>query len=135
MLKKIKTTFFHHFTDRASSAMSCANQHVESQRNQTIEPEHFIMGLLVSEAGVGIHCLKSLDIDLKSLQSKLEKIISENPQLEAIIKIRPSARMASFLRQVREEALSLDHNYLGTEHFVLAMFRLRDEFSTDLIPE
>lgn len=134
MLKKNKTTFFNHFTDRARSALDHANRLVDSNRNEAVEPAHFVLGVLLTDPGVGCCILKSIGIDIEDFQNKLQSEISKYPQIEKIKKIRPSKRCNDYLNQACEEALSLDHNYLGTEHLVLAMFRLREQFPADLIP-
>lgn len=92
-----------------------------------------MLGVLMTEKGGGLRTLNALQLDVEAMQKNLLEAISKYPQVESKEAILPSQKGDTFLAAVREEALSLKHNHMGTEHFVLAMFRLREEFPDDLI--
>jgi ATP-dependent Clp protease ATP-binding subunit ClpC len=83
-------------------------------------PEHVILALLKDGEGIGYKALKSLNLDLGDLQSEIEKTIPRKPSGFILGDVPPSKRGKKILEESANEARNLGHEYIGTEHLLLA---------------
>jgi hypothetical protein len=113
---------FERFADRARKVMALANQEAQRFNHDYIEAHHILLGL-VRESDCSIACtvLKNLGIDPRKVRLEVEKTVKSGPDMVTMGKLplRPSADRAT-LRAI-QAARELDHNYVGTEHLLLAL--------------
>ncbi|MBN2531538.1 MAG: ATP-dependent Clp protease ATP-binding subunit [Spirochaetales bacterium] len=86
-----------------------------------IEPEHMVLALLKDGEGVAVKALKKIKVNIADMVFEIEnnimkKEISRSKQNELI----PSQRLRRVLEDSSEEAHNLGHEYIGTEHLLLA---------------
>ena len=106
--------------------MSLANQQAQRSKNRYILPEHILIGLLKNGSGTGFTVLKNLGVDTEKMRLKVEKLLEsglENIYTAEQPKI-PRARQV--IEHALEEAKSLQHDYVGTEHILLGLLRQRE---------
>src|SRR5262249_58460106 len=78
------------------------------------------LGLLYGGEGVAASALESLGISLEDIREQVEEIIGHGQSpAEGHIPFAPQAKKA--LEVSLREALQLGHNYIGTEHVLLAL--------------
>ncbi len=114
---------FEHFTDRARKVMALANQEAQRFSHEHIGTEHILLGLVKEGSGVGPTVLKKLDVDIKKLRFEIEKHIKSEPVMETIEKLPQTTHAKKVIEYAIEEARSLNHNYIGTEHILLGILR------------
>jgi ATP-dependent Clp protease ATP-binding subunit ClpC len=114
---------FERFTDRARKVMALANQEAQRFNHEYIGTEHILLGLVKEGSGVGANVLKNLDIDIKKLRLEIEKLVKSGPDMVSMGKLPQTPRAKKVIEYAIEEARSLNHNYVGTEHLLLGLLR------------
>ncbi|MBN2455688.1 MAG: ATP-dependent Clp protease ATP-binding subunit [Sedimentisphaerales bacterium] len=114
---------FERFTDRARKVMALANQEAQRFNHEYIGTEHILLGLVKEGSGVGATVLKNLDVDIKKLRLEIEKLVKSGPDMVTMGKLPQTPRSKKVIEYAIEEARSLNHNYVGTEHILLGLLR------------
>jgi len=114
---------FERFTDRARKVMALANQEAQRSNHEWIGTEHILLGLVKEGSGVGANVLKNLDVDIKKLRLEVEKLVKSGPDMVTMGKLPHTPRAKKVIEYAIEEARSLNHNYIGTEHILLGLLR------------
>ncbi|MHC4265321.1 MAG: ATP-dependent Clp protease ATP-binding subunit [Planctomycetota bacterium] len=114
---------FERFTDRARKVMALANQEAQRFNHEYIGTEHILLGLVKEGSGVGATVLKNLDVDIKKLRLEIEKLVKSGPDMVTMGKLPQTPRAKKVIEYAIEEARSLNHNYVGTEHILLGILR------------
>ena len=114
---------FERFTDRARKVMALANQEAQRFNHEYIGTEHILLGLVKEGSGVGATVLKNLDVDIKKLRLGVEKLVKSGPDMVTMGKLPQTPRAKKVIEYAIEEARSLNHNYVGTEHILLGLLR------------
>src|SRR5512136_2880449 len=117
---------FERFTDRARKVMALANQEAQRFNHEYIGTEHILLGLVKEGSGVGATVLKNLDVDIKKLRLEVEKLVKSGPDMVTMGKLPQTPRAKKVIEYAIEEARSLNHNYVGTEHLLLGLLREQD---------
>jgi prophage maintenance system killer protein len=113
---------FQRFTDRARRVVVLAQQEARLLRHPYIGPEHILLGLLHEGEGVAARALESLGVNREVVRQQVEQIIGQGQQAPGgHIPLTPRAKKV--LELSLREALALGHNYVGTEHLLLALLR------------
>src|SRR5512144_3151690 len=114
---------FERFTDRARKVMALANQEAQRFNHEYIGTEHILLGLVKEGSGVGATVLKNLEVDIKKLRLEVEKLVKSGPDMVTMGKLPRTPRAKKVIEYAIEEARSLNHNYVGTEHILLGLLR------------
>ncbi|MDI9599089.1 MAG: Clp protease N-terminal domain-containing protein, partial [Acidobacteriota bacterium] len=113
---------FERFTERARQVVVLAQEEARSLKHNYIGTEHLLLGLLREEEGVAARVLDGLDVSVEEVRAAVVRIVGsgeESPQGQ--IPFTPRAKKV--LELALREALSLGHNYIGTEHILLGLVR------------
>jgi ATP-dependent Clp protease ATP-binding subunit ClpC len=116
---------YERFTDRSRKVMQLANQEAQRFNHEYIGTEHILLGLVKEGSGVAANVLKNLDIDLRKVRQEVEKIVQHGPGGEEIHmgRLPHTPRSKKVIEYAIEEARTLHHNYIGTEHLLLGLLR------------
>ncbi|PKW15053.1 Clp protease N-terminal domain-containing protein [Saccharopolyspora spinosa] len=116
---------FGKFTPRARSVVVLAQNAARDAGNVEILPEHLVLGLLGEPDGIAAKVIVAQGVTLETVQeavtAALPPAADEAPQ---ILPFDGSARKV--LELTFREALRLGHNYIGTEHILLALLENED---------
>ncbi|MCX6373013.1 MAG: ATP-dependent Clp protease ATP-binding subunit [Actinobacteria bacterium] len=113
---------FERFTERARQVVVLAQEEARALKHNYIGTEHLLLGLLREEEGVAARVLDSLEVSVEEVRAAVVRIVGsgeESPQGQ--IPFTPRAKKV--LELALREALSLGHNYIGTEHILLGLVR------------
>ncbi|MBN2132893.1 MAG: ATP-dependent Clp protease ATP-binding subunit, partial [Sedimentisphaerales bacterium] len=124
---------FERFTDRARKVMALANQEAQRFNHEYIGTEHILLGLVKEGSGVGATVLKNLDVDIKKLRLEIEKLVKSGPDMVTMGKLPQTPRAKKVIEYAIEEARSLNHNYVGTEHILLGLLRENDGIAAQVL--
>src|SRR5438445_2854622 len=124
---------FERFTDRARKVMALANQEAQRFNHEYIGTEHILLGLVKEGSGVGATVLKNLDIDLRKVRLEVEKLVKSGPDMVTMGKLPQTPRAKKEIEYAIEEARSLNHNYVGTEHLLLGLLREHDGVAAQVL--
>ena len=124
---------FERLTDRARKVMALANQEAQRFNHEYIGTEHILLGLVKEGSGVGANVLKHLEIDLRKVRLEVEKLVKSGPDMVTMGKLPQTPRAKKVIEYAIEEARSLNHNYVGTEHLLLGLLREQDGVAAQVL--
>jgi len=111
---------FSNFTPRARNVAVAAQNEARAAVNDQITPVHLLLGLLAEPQSLGAKAITDQGVTLASVRqaavAALPAPASSVPEL-----IPYDAAAQQVLEQTFKAALSLGHNYIGTEHILLAL--------------
>jgi ATP-dependent Clp protease ATP-binding subunit ClpC len=123
---------FERFTERARQVVVLAQDEARKLRHNYIGTEHLLLGLLREEEGLGARVLASFDITLERARDRVAEIIGEGEDVTSG-QIPFTPRSKKVLELSLREALSLGHNYIGTEHVLLGLAREEDGMAARIL--
>ncbi|QUW80503.1 ATP-dependent Clp protease ATP-binding subunit [Streptomyces mirabilis] len=111
---------FGRYTPRARNAVMAAHNEAKAAGNAEGLTEHLVLGLLSEPEGLAAKAITAQGVTLDAVReaatAALPPAADEVPEL---IPYGPAAKKA--LELTFREALRLGHNYIGTEHILLAL--------------
>jgi len=123
---------FSRFTPRARNAVMAAQNEARAAGNDQIAPEHLILGLLGDPEALAVKMLAAQDLDVDTVRRAASEVLPPKAdQLPDLIPFDAGARKV--LELTFREALRLGHNYIGTEHMLLAL--LEQEHGAGVLAE
>jgi ATP-dependent Clp protease ATP-binding subunit ClpC len=114
---------FERFTEHARDVMALASQEAQLFGHEYIGTEHILWGLAKEVTGVAAAVLEHFNVDLKPLRKEVEILLDQRPHKEVVEKLPPSGHAREVVSFAIEEARTLGHNYIGTEHLLLGLMR------------
>jgi hypothetical protein len=116
---------FGRFTERARNAVVASQNEARNAGNDHISPDHLILGLLSEPGALAAAAIIAQDVSLdavrRAVTAALPPAAGEVPSL-----IPFDQRAKKTLELTFRQALRLGHNYIGTEHILLALLELED---------
>jgi ATP-dependent Clp protease ATP-binding subunit ClpA len=114
---------FDRFTPRARNVVVAAQNAAHEAHNGEITSDHLLLGLLSDPDALATKLLTAQQVDPESVRAAitLPSGVDNPPQL-----IPFSGPARKVLELTFREALRLGHNYIGTEHLLLALLELED---------
>src|SRR4028119_270935 len=111
---------FEHFTDRAVKAIMLAQEEARRLGHNLVGTEQILLGLIGEGTGVAAIVLVDMGVTLETARIEVEKIIGRGSRLVPTeLPFTPKAKR--IFEQSFKEARQLGHNYVGTEHLLLAI--------------
>src|SRR5438309_1310932 len=113
---------FERFTERARQVVVLAQEEARALGHNYIGTEHVLLGLMREEQGIGARALDALGVTLEDVRDQVMRIVGEGDEAgTGQIPFTPRAKKV--LELSLREALTLGHNYIGTEHILLGLVR------------
>jgi ATP-dependent Clp protease ATP-binding subunit ClpA len=111
---------FSRFTPRARNVVVASQNETRAAGNAEIRPEHLVLGLLVEPEGVAMRALVDRGVTAEAVRRAAEAALPpRTDEVPALIPFDPQAKKA--LELTFREAHRLGHDYVGTEHILLAL--------------
>ncbi|MEU9188016.1 Clp protease N-terminal domain-containing protein [Streptomyces sp. NPDC048484] len=111
---------FSRYTPRARNVVVGSQNEARTADNDQIRTEHLILGLLAEPDGLGAKAITAQGVTLDAVREAATAALpprSEN--MPALVPFDGGAKKV--LELTFREALRLGHNYIGTEHILLAL--------------
>src|SRR5437879_7598326 len=116
---------FRRFTERARSVVMAAQNEARAAGNDEICPEHLVLGLLDEPEALAAGAIVAQGVPLETVRQTVTATLRPAADhVPELIPFDPQARKA--LELTFREALRMGHNYIGTEHILLALLELED---------
>jgi ATP-dependent Clp protease ATP-binding subunit ClpA len=116
---------FGRFTPRARNAVVVAQNKARQAGNSEISPDHLLLGVFDDPDGLAAKLLAGQGVDAEAVERAVALPPRADGDLPALIPFDAVAKKA--LELTFRQALRLGHNYIGTEHLVLALFEAEDD--------
>ncbi|AUG77934.1 Clp protease [Kitasatospora sp. MMS16-BH015] len=111
---------FARFTPRARSAVAASHNEAKAAGSVEIGPAHLALGLLSQPEGLAVRAIEARGVTPEALRTAATAVLP--PAAEDVPALIPyDARAVKVLELTMREALRLGHNYVGTEHLLLAL--------------
>ncbi len=117
---------FKRFTERARRVIILAREEAELYRHEYLGTEHILQGVVKDGGGIAVAIIQKAGADLRELKSELEKNLPRSSNSLIIGDIPFTSRAKKVLEFAVEEARSLNHNYIGTEHLLLGLLKEKE---------
>ena len=116
---------FTRFTARARNVVVAAQNEARAAGHDQIRPEHLVLGLLSEPDAIGAAAIVAQGVPLDSVREAVTAALPPPAaEVPALIPFDPQGKKAMEL--TFREALRMGHNYIGTEHILLALLELED---------
>ncbi len=112
---------FNKFTERARKILIYAREEAGRIQNDYIGTEHILLGLIREGNGIAAAVLNNLNLDLDRIRDEIEQSVSRGGGSLVLGEIPFTPRAKKVLDLAVEEAHSMGHNYVGTEHLLLGL--------------
>jgi ATP-dependent Clp protease ATP-binding subunit ClpA len=118
---------FGRFTPRARNVVVEAQNKAHDAGNAEIEPDHLLLALFTDPNGLAAKLLAGQGFDAEAVG----KAITLPPRVDDVPVLIPfNGQAKKVLELTFRQALRLGHNYVGTEHILLALHEAEDENGT-----
>ncbi|MFC8420685.1 Clp protease N-terminal domain-containing protein [Streptomyces sp. NPDC057236] len=111
---------FDRYTPRARNTVMAAHNEAQAAHNAEGLPEHLVLGLLAEPQGLAVKAITEQGVTVAAVReaarAALPSAVEDAPEL---VPYGPAAKKV--LELTFREALRLGHNYIGTEHILLAL--------------
>lgn len=114
---------FSRFTPRARGAVVTAQNKAHAAGNAEIAPEHLLLALIEDPDALSARLLEGYGVTAE-VGCSLVDLPPRAGEVPALIPFNSQTR--KILELTFREALRLAHNYIGTEHILLAMLEVED---------
>ncbi|MGY3338361.1 hypothetical protein ACVW0K_004460 [Streptomyces filamentosus] len=117
---------FSRFTPRARSVVVASQKEAVAGRSAEITPGHLLLGLLAEPEGLAVLWITSRGVTAEQLREAVEPTLPAPTTEEMPVLVPYDAASKKVLELTFREALRLGHNYVGTEHILLALLEHED---------
>ncbi len=114
---------FNNFTPRAQQVLAFARREADLMHHNFVGTEHLLLGLVKLGQGVAVNVLQRMGLDLETVRHEVETQVGSGPDRGPGGHIPYPPRVRRVLALAQEEARSLNHTYVGTEHILLGLLR------------
>jgi Clp amino terminal domain, pathogenicity island component len=116
---------FRRFTTRAKNVVMAAQNEARAAGNDEISTAHLVLGLLYEPEALGAKAVVAQGVSLETVRKSVT--VSLPPAVDNVPALIPyDAGAKKALELTFREALRLGHNYIGTEHILLALLELEN---------
>ncbi|MEV8090494.1 Clp protease N-terminal domain-containing protein [Streptomyces nigra] len=116
---------FGRYTPRARNVVMAAHNEAIAARNPEGRPEHLVLGLLAEPDGIAARAITARGVLLDTVRQAAAEALP--PAADEIPELIPYGSDAKKVLELTfREALRLGHNYIGTEHILLALMEFEN---------
>jgi len=124
---------FNRFTERARKVIILAKEEAKRFNHDYIGTEHILLGLIREGEGVAANVLEKMGVSLENIRIEIEKLVQPGPATQIMGDLPFTPRAKKALELAAEEARSLGHNYIGTEHLLLGLIREEEGVASQVL--
>ncbi|TCB95632.1 ATP-dependent Clp protease ATP-binding subunit [Micromonospora zingiberis] len=116
---------FQRFTPRARNVVAASHNEAKAAGNAQVGPVHLVLGLLVEPEALAAKVLAAAGVSVEAVREAATAALP--PSSDEVPDLIPyDAAGKKALELTFREALRLGHNYIGTEHILLALLEQED---------
>lgn len=124
---------FDKFTNRAKQVIKLAKREAQRMNHNYVGTEHILLGLMKLGQGIAVNVLKTMNIEYETILAEVELIIGYGPEIQVYGDPALTGKAKKVFEYANEEALALNHNYVGTEHLLLALIRMQEGLAVQIL--
>ncbi len=124
---------FDKFTNRAKQVIKLAKKEAQRLNHNYLGTEHVLLGLLKLGQGIAVNVLRNLNLDYETVRAEVERVVGFGPEIQVYGDPALTGKVKKAFEYANEEATILGHNYVGTEHLLLALLKQSDGVAAQII--
>lgn len=124
---------FDKFTNRAKQVIKLAKKEAHRLNHNYLGTEHVLLGLLKLGQGIAVNVLRNFNLDYDSVRAEVERLVGFGPEIQVYGDPALTGKVKKVFEFANEEAAALNHNYVGTEHLLLALLRQTDGVAAQVL--
>lgn len=124
---------FDKFTNRAKQVIKLAKKEAQRLNHNYLGTEHVLLGLLKLGQGIAVNVLRNFNLDYDTVRAEVERLVGFGPEIQVYGDPALTGKVKKVFEFANEEAASLNHNYVGTEHLLLALLRQTDGVAAQVL--
>jgi ATP-dependent Clp protease ATP-binding subunit ClpC len=124
---------FDKFTNRAKQVIKLAKKEAQRMNHNYLGTEHILLGLLKLGQGIAVNVLRNMSIDYDIVRVEVEKLVGFGPEIQLYGDPALTGKVKKVIEFANEEAVALNHNYVGTEHLLLGLLRQTDGVAAQVL--
>jgi ATP-dependent Clp protease ATP-binding subunit ClpC len=132
--REVNDNMLEKFTDAARQAVSLAKEEADWLNHRCVGTEHILLGILRQSKSAAANALGSLGITLDAARLRVKKIKGQGEQ-SPVGYIPYTARAEKVFDLSRLESSQLGCNYVGPEHVLLGLIRMRSCLAVQVLTE
>jgi Clp amino terminal domain, pathogenicity island component len=118
---------FGRFTPRARNVVMAAHQEAKAAGNVEVGPVHLVLGLLHEPVAVAAKVIVEQGVSLDEVRRQANAALPARVEAAEVPEVVPyDLEARKTLELTFREALRLGHNYVGTEHILLALLEIEE---------
>ncbi len=121
------------FTERARKVLSLANEEAYRYNHDGVGTEHLLLAIMSEWEGVGARVLNQLQVQPNEVREKIEMLHPAGKQPLGESQIGVTQQGKGSLELAVQEARSLGHHYIGTEHILLGLLREEEGLASQVL--
>jgi hypothetical protein len=121
------------FTERARATVDAAQGVARSLGHGYIGTEHLLLAQFTQPGSIAAKVLAEAGIERAALEAKVLEIVERDEVPDGALPFTPRAKTC--LELAMREALTLGHNYLGTEHILLGILQEGKGLACQVLPD
>ncbi len=124
---------FDKFTNRAKQVIKLAKKEAQRLNHNYLGTEHVLLGLLKLGQGIAVNVLRNFNLDYDTVRAEIERLVGFGPEIQVYGDPALTGKVKKVFEFANEEAAVLNHNYVGTEHLLLALLRQADGVAAQVL--
>jgi ATP-dependent Clp protease ATP-binding subunit ClpA len=124
---------FDRFTDRAKRVLALSQDEAVRFNHNYIGPEHLLLGLIREGEGVAARALDSLGVKLSEARTAVESKVGRGGATTPPSEITLMPRTKKIIELANDEARTLGHSHVGTEHLLLGLVRESGTMASEVL--
>jgi ATP-dependent Clp protease ATP-binding subunit ClpC len=114
---------FERCTDRARQVVAFSGEEAKRLGHAHIGTEHILLGLIHEGTGGAAKALQAVSVEFDATHARVQQMIDRGTPAGPAGHIPFTPRAKAVLELASREARDLSHDYIGTEHILLALMR------------
>lgn len=123
---------FERYTEKARRVIFFARYEASQYGSSYIDTEHILLGLLREDIALMHRYAGPIQSGLE-IRTEVERVIQRGEPIPTSAEVPLSGDSKKILNFAAEEADRLAHRHIGTEHILLAIFRLPDSLAAKVL--
>ena len=124
--------FEERFTERAKQALNLAHEAAADLGHSYVGSEHILLGIIQEGGGVAAQVLRDAGLDRELVSDLIEKHVGHGQRdVTTVQGLTPCAKR--IIELAINDAVRLNHNYVGTEHLLMGILREYDSVASKMI--
>ncbi|PQV64992.1 ATP-dependent Clp protease ATP-binding subunit ClpC [Abditibacterium utsteinense] len=121
------------FTERARRVILLGQEEAGKMNSGHVGTEHLLLGLVRENEGVAAQVLQKMGVSLPKVRTEIEQEVSPGGADAGGGEPKLTPKAKRVLELAADEARRMRHNYIGTEHLLLALLREKDGLAATVL--